>query len=196
MKIGILGGTFDPPHRSHLALAKYAIKELQLDEVIFIPTWKTPLKSVKIVASPQQRLKMLELMIQNETCLSLSDIEITRKEISYTIDTLSELHVACPAEYWLLMGSDAALYFMDWKTPEKISSLCRLAVSLREPHSESQVLSHLPPSIQEKVDFIHSRTQQISSTMIRGSIGQGIIPSHFLNQEVVKYIQNQKLYKL
>lgn len=196
MKIGILGGTFDPPHLSHLALAKQAIKKLQLDEVLFIPTWKTPLKSGKIIATPEQRLKMLELMIQNEPALSLSDIEITRRDISYTIDTLSELQAAYPAEYWLLMGSDAAIHFMDWKTPEKIISLCRLGVSLRAPHSENQVLKPLSAIIKEKVDFIHGDIEPISSTKIRNSLAEKIMPSHLLAPDVVKYIQIQKLYKI
>ena len=97
MRIGILGGTFDPPHIAHLALAHAAIEQLDLEEVIFMPVAKNPLKH-KAMASPKQRLAMTSLLIEGEPKLAVSDLEISRVGQSYAVDTLEELQAAQPAE--------------------------------------------------------------------------------------------------
>lgn len=195
IKIGLLGGTFDPPHLSHLHLAYAAIEELELDEVIFIPTWKTPLKTKASIAAPKDRLKMVEAMIQDEPKMGVSDIEITRRKISYTVDTLQELCAMQPAEYWLLMGSDAAKNFMEWKMPEKIATLCRLGVALRSTHTKLQILTALPKLIQAQIDFIQRPIMPISSTAIRETIAEGSFPNKQLNEEVIEYIKKHILYQ-
>ena len=106
MKTGVLGGTFDPPHYGHLELAKAAKAQLGLDEVMFVPANRNPLKTRK-TASAKHRLRMVELEIEDEEGLSVSDIEITRGGPSYAVDTLEELKMVRPGEYWFIVGADA-----------------------------------------------------------------------------------------
>src|SRR3954471_14443433 len=106
MRIGILGGTFDPPHSAHLALAHKALDELRLDEVMFLPVNRNPLKKIKM-SPAKDRLEMVKLAIRDEPNFSVSDIEIARGGPSYAIDTMNELTYARPAEYWFILGSDA-----------------------------------------------------------------------------------------
>src|SRR4051794_25149699 len=103
MKIGILGGTFDPPHTGHLSVARAALEQLELDEVLFLPASRNPLKSRKVVTPAKHRLGMVEALVRNEEKMAVSDMELTRGGISYTVDTLGELHMVQPAEYWFLM---------------------------------------------------------------------------------------------
>src|ERR1041384_5745403 len=102
MKIGILGGTFDPPHNGHLAFAEAAVQTLELDEVLFIPANRNPLKPEKRQASAKDRLEMVRLMVEGKPQMAVSDIEIRRGGPSYAVETLDELHFVSPAEYWFL----------------------------------------------------------------------------------------------
>src|ERR1700722_59500 len=107
MRIGVLGGTFDPPHLGHLALARAALRQLELDEVLFLPANRNPLKTGKGGTPAKHRLAMIDLMLKNEPTMAYSDMEITRGGPSYAVDTLNELHAVRPAEYWFLMGADS-----------------------------------------------------------------------------------------
>src|SRR5687768_12512146 len=100
MRIGILGGTFDPPHSGHLTFAHAALETLDLDEVIFMPAHRNPQKKGRSVANSKQRLEMVRRLVGGHQKLSVSDLEITRGGPSYTVETLAELQHARPAEYW------------------------------------------------------------------------------------------------
>ena len=196
MKIGILGGSFDPPHQLHLQLAQNAIEELGLDEVLFIPCWKAPdIKHSKIVATPQQRFKMVQQLIENQSKMSISDIEITRREISYTVDTLSELNQIYPGDYWLLMDSSAAIKFMEWKMPEKIASYCRLAVNLSPSVTEGEVLLHLPEFVRTKIDFIHQPVSSITYKELQEMMMDGMPIDRWINKKNIEFINQHKIYK-
>lgn len=195
MKIGILGGTFDPPHNGHLNLANTAIDQLGLDEVILIPSYNTPFKDYHRPASVNQRLKMVELSIQNEPKISSSNIEITRGGFSYTVDTLTELQFARPAEYWFLMGSDNLINVASWKQPERLIKLCRLGVALRDPEDKLKATLHVPEEILEKVDWIEKPAMPISSTEIRRMIDYNRDISPWIKPDVLAYVQEKKLYK-
>jgi len=99
MRIGVLGGSFDPPHRGHLAMAKVALEQLELDEVVFVPANRNPLKDRPVSASGKQRLSMVAAMIADEPQMSVSDMELTRGGLSYAIDTIQELQMVRPGEY-------------------------------------------------------------------------------------------------
>jgi len=139
MRIGILGGTFDPPHAGHIALAEAAVAQLELDEVIFVPASRNPLKEVRS-SHPKDRLEMTRRAISRFEKFCVSDIEIARGGKSYTIETLTELQIAHPGEYWIIMGTDALREFPRWKTPDKILLKARLSVALRAPQKREEIL--------------------------------------------------------
>jgi len=195
MRIGILGGTFDPPHKGHLALAKAAVEALHLDEVIFLPANRNPLKSRKVQTPAKHRLGMISQLIKHEENMSYSDMEITRGGSSYTVDTLGELHMVRPAEYWFLMGADSLRGIDDWKNPIRLMKLCRLAVAVRPPLIVADVLVKLPEEYKGKVDIIQMPAMDVSSTQIRDRIQRGQNVSPWITPEVLQYIHTHKLYQ-
>lgn len=195
MKIGILGGTFDPPHAGHLALAQSALQQLGLDEIIFLPANRNPLKSTKASVSGKHRVGMVEALIRHESQLAVSDMEITRGGTSYTVDTLGELMMVRPAEYWFLMGADALKGLPDWKNPQRLMRLCRLGVAVRPPMSEGDVLARIPEEFKEKVDLIRMSPMDVSSTDIRDRLQRNRSVSPQVPNDVLKYIHTHQLYK-
>ncbi|MDR3688977.1 MAG: nicotinate-nucleotide adenylyltransferase [Fimbriimonas sp.] len=195
MKIGILGGTFDPPHNGHLSLAQFAMRELQLDEVIFLPANRNPMKSGKIQAPAKHRLGMIDRLIQTQPGMSYSDMEITRGGPSYAVDTLAELQMVRPAEYWFLMGVDALRGIGGWKSPSRLMKLCRIAVAVRPPHIVHDVLARLPEEFRGKVDILEMPPMEISSTDIRDRMHRGQNVSPWMSAEVLQYIQANRLYQ-
>ncbi len=195
MRIGILGGTFDPPHNGHLQLAKAALSELQLDEVIFLPANRNPLKTGRIQASSKHRLGMVERLIKSEPQMSYSDMEITRGGSSFTVDTIGELQMVRPAEYWFLMGADTLRNIGEWKNPIRLMKLCRLGVAVRPPILVDDVLAKVPEEFKGKVDIIEMPPTDISSTHIRDRVFQGQNVSSWTPKEVLQYIQANKLYQ-
>lgn len=194
MRIGILGGTFDPPHVGHLELARAAREGLDLDEVLFIPARRNPLKGRQPGASARHRLAMVKLLVAEEPCCAVSDIEINQSGPSYTIDTLQTLMLMRPAEYWLILGADAAADLREWKSYQKILKLARLAVAVRRPLGPSDVLLRLPAEAHPFVHFIEMAPQAANATAIREELSRGIEPSQWLTEPVLHYIREHALY--
>ncbi|HTQ08978.1 MAG TPA: nicotinate-nucleotide adenylyltransferase [Fimbriimonadaceae bacterium] len=194
MKFGVLGGTFDPPHAGHLAFAKAAIGRLELDEVLLLPAYRNPIKTARS-ASAKDRLEMVRRMAEGEPKLSVSDIEITRGGASYMVETLMELQMVRPGDYWLLLGADALRSFEAWKNPRKILKLCRLGVAIRPPFSEADAMRGLSEEIREKVDLVPMKPIDISSTELRARLekGSGLVRL-FLSAPVIQYIKQSHLY--
>lgn len=195
MRIGIFGGTFDPPHNGHLAIANAARTQLELDEVLFVPSNRNPLKAAK-TASARDRMEMVRRAIQNHDGFAVSDIEIARGGPSYAYDTLSELLYMRPADYWWIMGSDAVKDFERWKHPDKLSRLCRIAVAVRPPSNARDVTDRLPEWLQSRVDVIKSTPSDISSTDIRLRIGANKAVANLLPSSVLDFIHERKLYRI
>jgi len=132
MKIGILGGAFNPPHIGHLVLAKETQEKLKLDKVFFIPTNISPHKESESV-SADHRLKMVQLAVTDNKNFEALDLEIKRGGVSYTIDTIRELKNKYPGdEFYLVIGSDLANDFSSWKEFENISKAIKIVVAHRE----------------------------------------------------------------
>lgn len=195
MRIGVLGGSFDPPHTGHLALAKAAREHLQLDEVLFLPANQNPLKTRRSYANAKQRLAMVQRLVQGQPGLAVSDMEITRGGVSYTVDTIGELLMVQPADYWFLMGADALKALPQWKSPARLLRLCRLGVAVRPPVTESDVLARVPPDFRAKVDVVKMTPLDVSSTEIRARLAKGQNVSPWLAPEVLRYIGENGLYK-
>ncbi len=195
MRFGILGGTFDPPHKAHLALAKAAKAALSLDEVIFVPAARNPLKRTSHPTSAKHRLRMVELMVQDEEGLSVSDIDISRGGPSYAIDTVQEFMIARPGAYWFLMGADALKALPQWWHVEKFVRLCRIGAVVRMQMVPYDVMRTLPSYIVDAVDLVPMPPEPVSSSKIREMILRGQPVEHWLKPAVWEYIESNNLYQ-
>ncbi|MBP7088260.1 MAG: nicotinate-nucleotide adenylyltransferase [Candidatus Omnitrophica bacterium] len=185
MKIGILGGTFNPPHIGHLILAQDISEDLGLDKVFFIPTNISPHKSHNEMPA-EKRLEMVKLAISDNKKFEVLDLEVKRGGTSYTIDTVRELKVLYPKdEFYLIVGSDLANYFLEWKDFGELTKLVKIVVAQRK---ESP--------LKNKDSFIIRDITQIniSSSLIRAMIKQRRTVRYLLSDKVRDYIVKNKFY--
>ena len=188
MRIGILGGTFDPIHKGHLALAKAALKQLRLDRVIFVPAYRHPLKQKEssVCASSKQRLMMVRLAIRNNPKFKVSDCELKRKGISYTVDTLKFFKQKYPNhELFFITGGDWGKRLDQWKDIDVIFKLAHFVVAKRPGFD----IRKLPKGVYA-LNFV---PLNISSTQIREELGQKSSHS-FVPKVVREYMRKNKLY--
>ena len=193
MKYGILGGTFDPPHVAHLHIAREAHRQLALDEVIWVPANRNPLKQTKH-SSPTDRLAMCRLAIEGEDGMAVSDIEVSRGGNSYLVDTLEEFRIALPGDYWFIAGMDTVASFQEWKKPERILQLCRLAVFVRPGTDRATTLSRLGEEMAGHIDLIEASPRAVSSSNIRDMARKSEDFSHLVTPSVYGYITKKGLY--
>ncbi|MBI4357760.1 MAG: nicotinate-nucleotide adenylyltransferase [Candidatus Omnitrophica bacterium] len=190
MRIGILGGTFDPVHNGHLALAYAALEQLKLDRLVFVPACHHPLreKESATIASPESRLEMVRLAIKGEPNFEVADCEIKRRGVSYTVDTLREFRAKYPrpSELFFVTGGDWGKNLDQWKDIQIIFSLAHFIVAKR-PGFDTR---HLPRSV-ELLDFV---PLDISSTQVREELRtKGF--SSLVPKEVLNYVHDHKLYQ-
>ena len=195
MRLGIYGGTFDPVHNAHLAVAKGVYKQLSLDEVIFIPAGQPWFKEP--VSSAEHRLEMVRLAIFGEPQFSISTIEIERAGPTYSIDTLNKLQTRrAPDALFFIMGWDSFSELPEWKQSRELVSLCRLIVFNR-PGVEKPDLRQLEkeiPGISQRVSLLEMPPVDISSTEIRKRVKQGLSIQGMVPPKVKRYIRQHKLY--
>jgi nicotinate-nucleotide adenylyltransferase len=197
VRIGILGGTFNPPHLGHLICAQEAYLQLGLDRVTLIPARVPPHKPVEDEPGAQHRLELCRLAIQgDEGRFAVSDLEIGRDGPSYTVDTLEELHSSAPDhELFLIVGGDIAAGLPSWHRPERVLSLATLAVAKRRGTSRAAVddaLAALPGG--ERTRFFRMPRIAISSTMLRERARTGQPIRYYVPDAVVDYIERHRLY--
>ncbi|CAN5342843.1 nicotinate-nucleotide adenylyltransferase [soil metagenome] len=197
MRIGVLGGTFDPPHIGHLAIVDAAIRELDLDEVILMPANRNPIKGRKVTTSPADRLGLAEALLRasDNPKLAVSDQEITRGGQSYAVDTMTELQMARPAEYWFLMGADSLKTISEWKQPNRLLKLCRLGVVVRAPNSPEEAMRRAPVEFRDKIDAIEMTPVDVSSTTLRDRLSRRLTVHDWIPIEVQRYISSHRLYQ-
>lgn len=198
-KIGIFGGTFDPPHFGHLNLAIELKEKKGLDEVWFVPTFINPLK-LKTPPTPLiHRLEMVQRAIESVPQMDIRVEEGDPTQPSYMIDSLRKL-ILCEKEvdpqFYLLLGADAFSRFMEWRSPEEIVKLAHLLIGTRLTAKEIPHFKEFPLSIQEvvKEGLVATRLLDISSTEIRKRLSHGLYCGHLLPASVLEYIQKNKLY--
>lgn len=199
MKTGILGGTFDPVHNAHMIIAGVALNQLELDEVLFIPTSHTPLKEDTVITPIEHRVKMLELALAANPFFRLSMIEIERAGISYTVDTIAGLKESRgdDSELYFITGLDSLGTLTRWKEPDSIIKMCRL-VTVRRPGYEVPDMEKLEkdiPGIAENLIIIGEPAPDISATDIRKRIAAGLPVSDLVPIPVERYIRENGLYK-
>lgn len=207
--IGILGGTFDPIHIGHLRMALEIYEAYKLDNVHLIPCYE-PVHRRAPIATPQTRLEMVKVAIQNEPTLIADDIEIMRKGPSYTIDTLialQERHPQTPLA--LIIGIDAFLEFAHWHRYQEILQYAHIIVANRPAYqlpSTGLIADLLRDHLQEDKTIIHTRSAgciflheisllEISASAIRKQIAMTQNPRYLLPDTVYEYIQSHHIYR-
>lgn len=187
--VGLLGGTFDPPHNGHLALAGAAMREFGLKKVIFIPANIPPHKSPDIISSKEDRLTMLELALEARPEFEISEIEFESESTSYTIDTLKGLKQALPGEeFCFLLGADNVAEMESWHNPEMIFEVARVAAVNRP--------GFVPKGrFTSKIDYFEMPAVDISSTMVREKTRHGESIAGLVPPVVEEYIHRKGLYR-
>lgn len=197
MRVGILGGTFNPPHLGHLICAQEAYVQLTLDRVTFMPARMPPHKPVEDEPGPEHRLELCQLAIEgDEQRFAVSDLELARSGPSYTVDTLEELHSQAPdSQLFLIVGGDIAAGLPRWRCPEKVLSLATLSVAKRRGTSRGEVDNALRGLRGgQRAQFFRMPTIGISSTMLRDRARAGQSLKYYVPDAVAGYIGRHRLY--
>jgi nicotinate-nucleotide adenylyltransferase len=187
MKLGLLGGSFNPIHHGHLVIATRAAETLRLDRVILVPTAISPLKEGVRLASPRDRLAMVRLAARGNPLLGISDLEVRRGGVSYTVDTLRELKRRTRARLFLILGADAARLLPEWKAVDEVLRLAALAVFARPGQT-------LPPGL-PKGHIVNAPLLEISGTEIRERVRRGLSIRYLVPDAVERYIGRKGLYR-
>lgn len=192
VRLGVFGGTFDPPHIGHLLAASDAYEALGLDRLIFVPAAVHPFKAGAVLASPQQRLQMVELMIGDDPRFAADPIEIDRTGLSFTVDTLAALTARRPgAQHFFLIGEDLIDQIATWRDPQRIAELAKIVVLSRGdgPSAEEPSAGGAVPHMR-----IATRRIDVSSTEIRERVRAGKRIHGFVTEAVAGFIEATGLY--
>lgn len=190
MRIGICGGTFDPFHHGHLEPVLAARETMQWDRVLYIPAWRQPFKTHLDAAPGAHRFAMTALAIRDHDLLYVSPVELDRGGISYSVDTLEELHRQYSgASFDWIIGDDNLRDLDRWKDTKRLFKLTRFVVLSRQPTADSRQ----PPG--STIVFAHNATVPISSTEIRRRVRSGESIDAFVDPLVSRYIHHYGLYK-
>jgi nicotinate-nucleotide adenylyltransferase len=209
VKIGVLGGTFNPIHLAHLRLAEEMREALALERVLLVPAGDPPLKR-RGIAPADQRLEMARRASASNPALEVCDLEIRRAGPSYSVDTLAELRARLPsAELWFIVGADTLRDLEAWREPERLFSLAHFAVATRPGHSRA-LLELLPPSLARafcagprglvhesgnELRSIPFTSLEISASDVRRRVACGASIRYLVPDEVIEYIGKQHLYQ-
>mgnify|MGYP001370494505 CR=1 FL=1 len=187
-KTGIFGGSFDPIHIGHLLTAQYLIENRNLDKIIFIPCYVSPHKIEKGTSHPIHRLEMTRIALSNASRFEVSDLEIKKEQISYTVDTLKELKKNF-SELELIIGYDNILSIDSWKDPDGIFKLADVVVMKR---TTTKSVNH--NKYMERAIYVETPVIEISSSQIRERIKNNLPISYYTTEKVADYIYKNKLY--
>ncbi|HEV3035343.1 MAG TPA: nicotinate-nucleotide adenylyltransferase [Solirubrobacteraceae bacterium] len=197
--LGILGGTFNPPHLGHLAVARHALDELALERVLLVPTHTAPHKAGDEGGSdgqggrdpgPEHRLRMCQLAVAGVDGLAVCDVEVGRGGLSYTVDTLRSIHASHPdAELTLIVGADTAATLGSWREAAQLLQMASLAVAARAGAARQ------PVPVDAKVRFLEMPPISVSSSLARQRVARGEPVEELVGPAVARYIDEHHLYR-
>jgi nicotinate-nucleotide adenylyltransferase len=196
VRVGILGGTFNPPHIGHLVCAQEALLQLGLDKVVFVPVGQAPHRDIEDDPGAEARFELVELAIAEDDRFESSRIEVDREGRSYTADTLREMRKSAPDdELFLILGGDQAAGLPTWHEPEEVLSLATVAVVERVSWTRNAIgikIAQLKGS--ERVRFLDMPLIQVSSSSIRRRVATGRPIRYLVPDGVASYVDANGLY--
>ena len=199
MKTAIYGGSFNPPHKGHVSVARAVLEELKPERFLIVPDRIPPHKELPVNApTPEDRLEMCKMAFGSLPGVEISDLELLREGKSYTIDTLTRVHSLYPEDELILaVGSDNLLTFEAWRQFREILALCTIAGVSREKDEWEELenyASYLRTAYGAKVVILKKEPLVVSSTEIREKLKEGK-PSDFIPESVMTYIHEHNLYR-
>ncbi|MBU0719403.1 MAG: nicotinate-nucleotide adenylyltransferase [Planctomycetes bacterium] len=200
-QVGLLGGSFDPIHNGHLAIARAVAQRLALDRVIFLPSANPPHKAVDRLSDAEHRAAMVRLAIAGEPLFDFSDYDLTRSGPSYTIDTVAHFHRLLGSDvglFWII-GGDTLAELAAWHRVRELVDNCRIVTASRPgwtttDWSRLQTVLTSEQITRLRADVLDTPLVDISSTDIRNRVRQGQSIAHLVPEEVYRYIDAQRLY--
>ena len=199
--LGVFGGTFDPIHFAHLAVAQEAAEALGLERVLFVPAGHPPHKPDRVIAPGAHRLAMVELAIAGNDRFEAGDLELKRDGPSYTVDTLEALGTTHavggrPPELTLILSVEALLELMTWRDPRRVLELARMAVAPRDGHPNAgpaYMAEHLP-DLADRVAYLDGPRIRLSASELRQRVATGRTLRYLVPDAVAAYIGDHGLY--
>lgn len=199
MRVGLFGGTFDPIHLGHMAVAEGAMDYLSLDEVVFVPAGRPWMKEGTYLSDSRQRQRMVELAVSGKARFSVTDREVVREGLTYTVDTLKEIEAESDAsdQIYLLLGTDAYDSFELWKEPAEILRMSILAVASRpgDPPPTFDKLDLICPDGSHRAIAVPVNQVDVSSSDIRNRVSLGESISGQVPSAVERYIHQHGVYE-
>lgn len=197
MRLGIFGGAFDPIHNGHLLLAEQCREQCQLDEVWFVPTKIPPHKEAGSLSPDADRVEMLKLATAGRPKFVVSEIELNRTEVSWTVDTLKQLRDERPDdELFFLIGADSLRDFSTWKDPETIAELASVVAVNRGEASLGELTAGLNSELAASVRLVTMPGISISATDLRSRVSVGKSIRYLVPRAVEEFLLAQKLYRI
>ena len=195
--IGVLGGTFDPPHIGHLVIAQEALTQLGLAQVIFAPTRQPPHKPANGITPIEHRLAMVRLAIAPHREFALSQVDVDRAGPTYTVDTMHLLRAQFPdSDLYFIMGMDSLASILTWRTPDKLIESCRLAVFDRPGFTaDLDALEARLPGLRERTVFLPAPALDIAASDLQRRVHAGKSIRHLVPDSVAAYIAEHELYR-
>jgi len=197
-RLGVFGGTFDPPHYGHLAAAEEAGEVLGLERVLFLPTGEPPHKQGESISSVAHRVRMVELAIADNPRFALSRVDVDRPGPSYTVDTLALLQAAHgPTELYFICGMDMLASFRAWHQPERVLAECQLVAVTRPgyPDVDLAALERALPGARARIHLLRAPGVDVSSTELAERAAAGRSLRYLTPPAVIAYIHDHDLYR-
>lgn len=186
LKIGILGGSFNPIHYAHLRNAQWVLEQFQLDKILFVPSGKPAYQTTKVLADGEHRSKMVELAIQNNDKFAMDTIEVANNDVHYTFDTIIQLKERYPnAEFYMIIGADMVDILHTWYRIEELSQMITFIGITRKGY----LLQSTIPFIACELPLL-----EISSSQIRQRIRERKSIQYLIPEKVIRYIKQERLY--
>jgi len=198
MKIGVVGGTFDPVHNGHLAIAREVRARLSLTRILFVPAGQPWLKASRVISAAGHRLEMVRLAIAGCSYCELSTVEIDHPGPSYAVDTIEELgrRLGPGDELFFILGGDSLAELPRWHEPGRLVRLCRLVVIPRPgyPPPDLDLLEEAVPGLSQRVTLLDGPEIDVNASLVRGRVARGASIGHLVPGPVERYIREHRLY--